>query len=281
MPKSIDEIELVIFDTETTGLEPGAGDRIVEIAAVKLVGDRKISDFQSLVNPGRLISPAAFAVNKISTEMLKDAPTIQEVMPRFLNFVQDAPLFSYNAGFDMEFLNQELKITGIGAAEDIVAIDILKMARRLLPGLERYPLWFVANHLGVTSVQEHRASSDVEMTWQVFRRLKQVLTKKGITDFTSFAHLFGISPRALKDIHLQKSAEIQEAIDLGVSLKIKYLSTSSATVTEREVIPKEIREEQGRSYLVGYCCLRREERTFRIDSILHLEIMGKNENKKS
>jgi predicted DNA-binding transcriptional regulator YafY len=77
----------------------------------------------------------------------------------------------------------------------------------------------------------------------------------------------------LKDIDNQKIASIQEAIDLGVKLKIKYLSSASATLTERQVIPKEIKQENNRSYLVGYCCLRNEERSFRIDGILHIEII--------
>ena len=71
----------------------------------------------------------------------------------------------------------------------------------------------------------------------------------------------------------QKIAKIQEAMDLKVKLKIKYLSSSNAEVCEREVIPKEIKQENNRSYLVGYCCLKNEERTFRIDGLLHLEIL--------
>jgi predicted DNA-binding transcriptional regulator YafY len=157
--------------------------------------------------------------------------------------------------------------------EGVIVVDILRMARRLLPGLERYALWFVAESLGIRTKQMHRAFSDVEMTLGVFNKLKEIMQAKGIEDFTNFSNLFSISPRLLENIASQRIAEIQEAIDLGVRLKIRYLSSSGAEVSEREVIPKEIKHENNRSYLVGFCCLRNEERTFRIDGILHLEVI--------
>jgi DNA polymerase III alpha subunit (gram-positive type) len=131
----------------------------------------------------------------------------------------------------------------------------------------------VAEKLGIKAKQEHRAFSDVELTLGVFDKLKNMLKTKGISDFEKFLGLFSIDPVFLKDIDNQKIASIQEAISLGVKLKIKYLSSASATLTERQVIPKEIKQENNRSYLVGYCCLRNEERSFRIDGILHLEII--------
>ena len=272
MNKNIDEVEFTIFDTETTGLEPGSGDRIVEIAAIRIKGKDKIAVFETLVNPGREISEAAQRVNNITAEMLEGAPSIEAVMPKFLNFIEGTCVSSYNASFDMAFLQSELKLLGREPL-NIPAVDILRMAKRLLPGLERYPLWFVAQKLSLTTKQEHRALADVELTLGVFNRLNEVLKIKQISDFNSFISLFGISSGFLEDIHNQKFSQIQKAIDLGVKLKIRYLSGSSAQVSEREVIPKEIKQDKGRSYLVGHCCLRQEERTFRIDAILHLEIV--------
>ncbi len=225
MSKNIDEIEFTVFDTETTGLEPGSGDRIIEIARIRFKGKVKIATFQTLVNPNRPISEAAFQVNRITQDMLKDAPGIEVVMPKFLSFIQDSCLCSYNAGFDLEFLNNELKLLGKGILEGIIVVDILKMARRLLPGLERYALWFVAEKLGSKAQQMHRAFSDVELTLGVFHRLKEILQAKGILDFTHFSNLFAVNPSFLENINAQKIAQIQEAIDLGVKIKIKYLSS--------------------------------------------------------
>ncbi len=271
MLKNINEIEFVIFDTETTGLDPASGDRIVEIAGVRIKGNQRLGVFQSLVNPGRKISEAAFAVNKISQEMLDGAPSVEEVIPKFMDFAKGACLCSYNAGFDVEFLNNELKIIGLNPLDDAVIIDALKMSRRLVPNLERYALWFVAKGLGIENKQEHRAFSDVEMTLQLFYKLRDILAVKGIVDFPAFSNLFGLKSKQLDNINNQRIAEIQQAIDLGLKLKIRYISGVSAAISEREVIPKEIKQEYNHSYLVGYCCSKRDERTFRIDGILHLE----------
>ncbi len=270
---NIDEIEITIFDTETTGLEPSSGDRIVEIAGIRFKGDKKIAAFESLINPGRQISEAAFEVNRITPQMLIGAPKIDVVMPKFMDFIKGSCICSYNAAFDLGFLNNELRIIGRQLWEDAVVVDILKMARRLLPGLERYALWFVAQNLGIKVQQQHRAFADVEMTVGVFKKLKEILCSKEIADFGTFSTLFGLNSRAINDINNQKIAEIQRAMDLKAKLKIKYISSSGAEVSEREVIPKEIRQENDRGYLVAHCCLRQEERTFRIDGILHLEFV--------
>ncbi|MFA5156529.1 MAG: exonuclease domain-containing protein [Candidatus Omnitrophota bacterium] len=273
MNKNIDAVEFTIFDTETTGLDPSLGDRIVEIAAVRRKGKEKLAEFQTLINPGRQISAAAFKVNHITPEMLKDAPQAAEVMPKFLDFIRGTCLCSYNAGFDIEFLNNELALCRAGSLDEVVAADILKMARRLLPGLERYALWFVADKLGVKMQQEHRAMSDVAMTIQVFDKLNAILEAKGVLDFHNFSGLFGLKSQLLDDLTNQKLAQIQQALDLKLKIKIKYLSGSSAAVTEREVIPKEVRKEYNHYYLIGYCCLKKEERSFRVDGILHLEVV--------
>jgi DNA polymerase-3 subunit alpha (Gram-positive type) len=297
--QNLDEVEFTIFDTETTGLEPESGDRIVEIAGIRVKDKERIATFQSLVNPHRPISSAAFEVNNITPQMLEGAPSIEIVMPKFLKFIQGSFfLCSYNAPFDLGFLNNELKLMpnvvtpgvnlrhpeetletstafgmGRGPLENLVIIDILKMAKRLLPGLERYALWFVAERLGVKNRQLHRALSDVELALGVFNKLREILQTKDIFDVVNFSSLFGINSQLLADMNNQKIAKIQEAIELGVKLKIRYLSSSFAEVSERDVVPREIRQERNHGYLIGYCCLRNEERTFRIDGILHLEIV--------
>ena len=273
MDKKIEEAEITIFDTETTGLDPDSGDRVVEIAAIRIKGKEKIASFQTLINPEKAISEAAFGVNHITPEMLEKAPRPEEALPKFLNFIQDSCLCSYNAGFDLEFLNNELRLLNKTGLESMVVIDILKMAKKLLPGLERYALWYVAQSLGIKKQQEHRALSDVELTLDVFDKFKKMLELKGIFDFSNFSGLFGVNAHFLDNLNNHKIAKIQEAINLGVKLRIKYLASSNAEVTQREVTPKEIRQDKKVSYLVGYCALRNDERTFRVDNILHLEIL--------
>jgi DNA polymerase III epsilon subunit family exonuclease len=194
-PENIDEVEFTIFDTETTGLKPLEGDRIVELAGLRVKGQQSIAVFDELINPGREISAGAFAVNKITPLMLKDAPNIATVMPKFLGFIQDSCLCCYNAEFDLGFLNNELKLLGCSSINKFVIIDVLIMAKILLPGLSRYPLWFVAKELGVLITQKHRALADVEMTREVFSKLKIICQQKGITNFTDFSNLFAFKPK--------------------------------------------------------------------------------------
>lgn len=273
MAKKIDEVEFTVFDTETTGLEPESGDRIVEIAGVRVRGQERLGVFQSLVNPARAISEAAFRVNNISAQMLEGAPKIDEVLPKFLDFAKESCLCSYNANFDLGFVNRELRLLGKEPLQGFAVADILKMARRLMPGLNRYALWFVAEQLQIKEKQSHRALSDVEITLGVFNKLKEALYLKGIADFEHFLGLFAVDAHFLQGLNAQKLSRIQEAIDLGVGLKIKYMASGQAQVSEREVLPKELRQENNRSYLVAFCRLRNEERTFRVDGILHLEIV--------
>lgn len=180
MPENVDELDLTVFDTETTGLYPWQGDRIVEIAGLRVRADTRIAVFDQLINPGREVSAEAFAVNKISPAMLKDAPRIETVMPRFLDFIANSCLCSYNAEFDLSFLTNELKLAGLPPINNIVVFDVLAMARKLMPGLARYALWFVAKELGIKTSQQHRALADVEMTWEVFSRLKALCRQKCI-----------------------------------------------------------------------------------------------------
>lgn len=190
MNENIEEIEFTIFDTETTGLNPITGDRIVELAGLRVKGQQRLAQFEALVNPGRLISPGAFAVNKITPEMLNSALGIEIVMPKFLEFIQNSCLCSYNAEFDLGFLNNELKLLGCPLMANFVVFDVLTMAKKLIPGLSRYALWFVAQELEVKLKQKHRAFADVEMTWEVFNKLKIICQQKGITNFTDFLTLF-------------------------------------------------------------------------------------------
>ncbi|MFA6357483.1 MAG: 3'-5' exonuclease [Candidatus Omnitrophota bacterium] len=195
MPEHIEELEITIFDTETTGLRPEEGHRIVELAALRVKGNQRIAIFDELVNPRREISPGAFAVNKITQEMLKDAAQIEAVMPNFLDFIKGSVLCSYNVEFDLNFLKNELKLIGLSALDDFIIFDVLTMSRVLLPGLTRYPLWFVAQKLEIKSTQKHRALADVEITWEVFTKLKTICQEKGLTSLPNFLNQFAFKPK--------------------------------------------------------------------------------------
>ena len=103
----------VVLDTETTGLNPSIGDRIVEIGCVELVNHVATGkSFHQYVNPQRPMPDEAFRVHGLSDEFLSLQPVMSDVMADFIEFIGDAPLIIHNADFDMRFINAELNLLG-------------------------------------------------------------------------------------------------------------------------------------------------------------------------
>ena len=125
----------IVLDTETTGLEPKTGDRIVEIGCIELINhlptDQK---FHVYINPQRDMPTEAERVHGLSEAFLKDKPTFAQVAQGFVDFIGDAPLIIHNAPFDMGFLNVELARCGFSEMPPERAIDTLDMARKRFPG---------------------------------------------------------------------------------------------------------------------------------------------------
>jgi len=127
----------VVLDTETTGLDAKAGDRVIEIGCVELLGRRPSDNhFHRYVNPERAIDEGALKVHGLTGEFLADKPRFAEVAAGFLDYVRGAELVIHNAGFDVEFLDAELGRAGLGRLRDHVAgiVDSLALARELHPG---------------------------------------------------------------------------------------------------------------------------------------------------
>ena len=131
------QIREIAFDTETTGLKPEEGDRIIEIGAVEMINHIPTGrTFRTLINPGRPVSADTVRITGITDEHLKDAPPFEapEVIDAFLEFLEDAVIVAHNAGFDRSFLNMELNLCGRAPIPDDRWIDTAAMARRKFPG---------------------------------------------------------------------------------------------------------------------------------------------------
>jgi DNA polymerase-3 subunit epsilon len=125
----------VVLDTETTGLDPASGHRIVEIGCIELYNHVPTGKtLQRLINPQRSMPTAAFEVHGHSDEVLAKQPTFDKVVDDLLEFIGDAPLVIHNAAFDMAFLNAELALLNLSPIPDTRAIDTVTMARRKFPG---------------------------------------------------------------------------------------------------------------------------------------------------
>lgn len=130
-------IREIAFDTETTGLEPLKGDRVIELGAVELVNHIPTGrTFRRLINPGRSVSAATIEITGITDDMLADKPLFEDpdVIDAFLDFLGDATIIAHNAGFDRGFLNMELERCGRAAIPEARWIDTAAMARKRFPG---------------------------------------------------------------------------------------------------------------------------------------------------
>lgn len=272
LDRLMEEVGVVVFDVETTGMEPSQGARICELAAVRVAGGRLGETFQSLVNPQIPIDAAAFAIHHISNQMVGAAPPMEQVMPQFLRFIEGSVIAAYNAPFDMAFLRRELERTTVLFQEPGPALDILLVAKRCLPQLGRYPLWNVARHFQIAFPEQHRALQDATVAAEVWLRLVPMAQQQGLRRVGDFVGL--TLPRSAGAVmtsqEQQTAASIQRAIGTGSRVVVSYLS-SDGQATERQLTPLGIRQEARGNYLVAFCHLRNEERTFRLDRILRVE----------
>ena len=162
----------IVLDTETTGLNPRSGDRIIEIGCVELVNRRLTgNNFHYYVNPERDSDPGALAVHGLTTEFLSDKPKFAEIAAELCDFVRDAEIIIHNAPFDVGFLDAELERLGLPRFSDHVAgiTDTLLQAKELHPG-KRNSLDALCERYGVSNAHRtlHGALLDSELLAEVY-----------------------------------------------------------------------------------------------------------------
>jgi DNA polymerase-3 subunit epsilon len=169
-----------VLDTETTGMNPSAGDAIVAIGAVHVVNGRVLEreTFDRLVDPRRAVSPASTAVHGISGDMLAGQPTIDEVLPELAAFAAGTVLVGHNVDFDLRFLEVAQKHDG--GWMDQPALDTLLLSAALHPDASEHRLDAVAQRLGVPVLGRHTALGDALVTAEVFLRLLRLLAARGV-----------------------------------------------------------------------------------------------------
>ena len=171
-------MKYIVIDIETTGLYPERGDRIIEIAALPIIDGRLIfeNSYSQLINPGISIPNNIVKLVNITNDMVKNAPSIEKVLPIFLRYIKDSPLIAHNAPFDIGFLNHYLKILNLHTIKNRV-IDTLALSREIFENKKSHNLDIVAKRLGLQfeNIQRHRALGDVILTAKVFLKLRAML----------------------------------------------------------------------------------------------------------
>lgn len=157
----------IVIDTETTGLS-AQRDHIIEISALKIKNGEIIENYTSLVNPGIMIPKSSIKIHGITDDMVIDAPTIDQVLPEFLNFIGNQPLIGHNLSFDLRFINSYLDKNINHNLSDTMLI-----ARKKLGFLPNHKLITLIEYFELGESQEHRSLSDCIYTYKVYEKLKQ------------------------------------------------------------------------------------------------------------
>jgi DNA polymerase-3 subunit epsilon len=158
---------IVMIDFETTGLSPDMGDRITEVAALRIVGDQVVERYVTLINCGVRIPPFITGLTGITQAMVDGAPPVGQVVPKLLEFIGGDALSAHNASFDEKFLRAEAARLGMAPAHRALVCS-LKLSRRVFPGMDSYKLGNLSRQLGIAfKSAAHRAESDAEVAAQV------------------------------------------------------------------------------------------------------------------
>ncbi len=167
----------VVFDLETTGFSPSKN-QIIEIGAVKVVNGSIAQRFSTFVNPKVPIPFEIEQLTSINDDMVLDAPVIDEILPKFMDFCQDAVMVAHNADFDMSFIKYNCSALGLDCEKTV--LDTVALSRVLLPSLNRFKLDTVAKALNISLAHHHRAVDDAACTAEIFVKLVEMLRNRGV-----------------------------------------------------------------------------------------------------
>ena len=181
------DTEYCVFDLETTGISAN-NEKITEIGAMKIKNGEVIDTFECFVNPEKPIPERVVEITHITNDMVKDAETIDTVLPKFLDFIGDSVLVAHNAEFDVGFIRHNASIQQLNF--DNTYIDTLKLAKDLFPDYKKYKLGIIADKLGIRVDVAHRALDDVKTLVQVFEVMLKMLKEKGVKTLKDIDELF-------------------------------------------------------------------------------------------
>ena len=235
------ETTFVIFDVETTGLDPAYGHRICEVGCLRVRNGVELDRFESLVDPGRAISPGAARVNRITAEMLRGMPrSFDQIAGPLLDVIKGAVLVAHNAPFDLSFLARNWRLRVLPMPDNPV-IDTLALTRRAYR-LPRNSLAAVVAALGVRVAPTHRALSDVRATWGVLERMLQDLARQhSITTLGQLIDFQGGPIPYPSTRVLSLPPTIAEALESDGRVQMRYRDARGRE-TERLVRPLRVSE---------------------------------------
>ena len=241
----------VVFDIETTGFSSKTC-KIIEIGAVRVENGEITDRFSTFVNPQTPIPFRIEQLTSINDEMVMDAPVIDEVLPRFLDFSAGAVMVAHNADFDMGFIEENCAALGIDRT--FTYVDTVGMARFLLPALNRFKLDTVAKAVGVSLEHHHRAVDDAECTAHIFTRFVQMLAQRDILDVDELNRQGAVSIDTIKKLPTYHAIILVKNETGRINLYKLVSQSHLKYYNRRPRVPKSVFEQHRDGLIIGSAC---------------------------
>ena len=245
--------EIVCFDIETTGLKV-TQEAITEIGAVRLRNGEIVETFQTFVDPERRLTPEIIGLTGITDDMLLGAPKLKDALTAFLAFAGNAPLAAHNAEFDISFIRAGCQKCGIPF--EPTYIDTLILAQNLLPGLGKYKLDIVADHLQLPQFNHHRASDDAVPVAQMLTKFFPMLEERGVTRLQQINNeMLKLRPLGSKSNRFPKHIILLAKNKAGLKNLYQLISLSNLKYFKRvPIIPKSELIAHREGLIIGSAC---------------------------
>ena len=245
--------EIVCFDIETTGLKV-TQEAITEIGAVRLRNGEIVETFQTFVDPERRLTPEIIGLTGITDDMLRGAPKLKDALTAFLAFAGNAPLAAHNAEFDISFIRAGCRKCSIPF--EPTYIDTLILAQNLLPGLGKYKLDIVAEHLQLPQFNHHRASDDAVPVAQMLTKFFPMLKERGVTRLQQINNeMLKLRPLGSKSNRFPKHIILLAKNKAGLKNLYQLISLSNLKYFKRvPIIPKSELIAHREGLIIGSAC---------------------------
>ncbi len=244
------DTEYCVFDIETTGLSYRT-EKITEIGAIKIKNGEIIDTFETFVNPEKPIPYEVIKVTHITDDMVRDADTIETVLPKFLEFAGDSVIVAHNANFDMGFIRHFADLQGLKINNTY--IDTLALARDMFPEYKKFKLGVIADNLSIRVDVAHRALDDVKTLVKVFEVMLRNLKEKGAKSLNDIESIYkdNLDLKHLSTYH----AVILTKNYTGLKNLYKLISFSHLDYFyKKPKIPKSLYKKYSEGLIIGSAC---------------------------
>lgn len=264
-------VPLVFLDVETTGASAVYGDRVTEIAALRIENGQVTDAYSQLINPCRAIWPGVIALTGITNEMVADQPRFAEVAETIAAKLSNAIVIGHNVSFDLGFMATEFRRAKIEIEqlfEVSKVLDTVRLARRIF-GRGGNGLQKLAVRLNIAVETAHRALADCHTTAGVFREMLEPLGEGRMTLAEAILLQGGPCRFCASPPEIDLPLDLQDALATQSQVRMIYLDARNAR-TERIVIPLKLGKPGPERCLTAFCTMRRDQRLFKLSRIVEV-----------